>query len=275
MCLWLHVRHHFMHRHLHWLGKKYSVCVGIAMRRAGRKGLTAIQSKNSRKTSRSMQWAVQECDKDHGKRSPSWVFSLSPMDPELPAKRAKIQIHVPFVFKTYREQFAEMLYCHTLFLLLISAQRDVAVTFSQNHEYKTCLFFPLWFSPFLGEVYFIFKRSLSCDCVLASCLDSPYFCVTFTSETNQNYISGQLFFVGSLPGFPYSGSDSKNFTFSCTITPKSTEGWYCLNTGFPVKGIQLGFQIQNSRASLTGKTLYSSIFSLCSGLVWCLVMEQH
>lgn len=51
MCLLLHARHHFMHIYLHPLGKKHSVCGGITMRRAGWKGLTDIQSRNSSSTS--------------------------------------------------------------------------------------------------------------------------------------------------------------------------------------------------------------------------------
>lgn len=212
---------------------------------------------------------MQKHDKDQGRRSSGWVSSLSTVDPELPAKCAKIQIHLPFIFKNYREQFAEMLLCHTLFLL-IPEQRDIAVT-SQNHEYKSCLVFSHVFFFFSWKVYFLFFLVI----VFYQATWIFLISVQLLLKRQTKIIYGQLFFVGSLPSFLYSGSGRKYFTFSCSLTLKSTERWCYLNIGFSVKKIQLSFQIQNSHASLTGRNLYSSIFSLCSGLVRCLVMGQH
>lgn len=140
-----------MHGYQPWLGRKHSVCGRIAMRRAGWKGLVAIQSKSSRNTSSTSMRRNMTKSKE---KSPGWVSSLNTTHPELPGSK----------FPNYRQWFAEMLHCHTLFFLLISVQRDVAVI-PQNHEYKTCLVFPCdFFTLFLQSLFYIHTSPFLWSC---------------------------------------------------------------------------------------------------------------
>lgn len=195
------------------------------------------------------------------------------MDPHLLAKCDDIQIHLPFIFENNREVCWDVALSY-LVLLPDLCTKGCSWDFSESWIWNLPVFSPVISFLFLQSLFYIHASTFLWLCS-SKLLGLSLFLSDFYLRDKPKLYMGSYFFEGSLPSFPYSGSGRKYFTFSCALTLKSTEGWYYLNMEFSVKRIQLGFQIQNSYASLTGRNLHSSIFSLCPGLVWCLIMGQH